>query len=148
MVSRHLLPLAMLYVDGSQEIGGITRFQKLVFLAQEEGPFEGFYEFEADKFGPFSKELAAVLDRLEDRGLIRQEVVSTRSGNEAYLYSLTGTGRRFVQEQVSKDDPDIKAIFDTAQEIKEKYNDEPLQRLLRIVYRKYPDYTVNSTLNI
>jgi uncharacterized protein YwgA len=53
MTNQSLLPLALLYADGQRKIEGITRFQKLVFLAQEETDIEEKFEFTPDNYGPF-----------------------------------------------------------------------------------------------
>lgn len=148
MTNPHLLPLALLYVDRSRKIDGITRFQKLAFLAQKDGGLGELFEFEADKYGPFSKDLYSSIDALQGREMIKCETATTRGGNEKYVYSLTGLGQRAAKSQLAKDDNEIKGLFDIAQKIKTDHNDQPLDRLLRYVYKKYPDYTVNSELDI
>jgi len=147
MVSAELLPLALLYVDNQRAIEGITRLQKLVFLAQEESSLEIGYEYEADKYGPFSKELYGALDSLESRNLIKREVETTRSGNEKYTYLLTDRGRAVIKEILSNEEYEhARKVFEEAHSIKKQHNQEPLDTLLRYVYRKYPDYTENSTI--
>lgn len=139
-----MVPLAFLYVDGNDRIEGATRFQKLVFLAQKETDLPGVFNYESDKFGPFSKELYATLDELEDRGLISKEIRKTRNGNEKYTYSLTQKGHRVIQRV--KEKADLESYFKPAQEIKAKRNKQPLERLLRYVYSNYPEYTDRSEI--
>lgn len=91
MSNPKLLPLALLHIGG-ESIDGATRFQKLVFLAQEETDLDEIFHFRADKYGPFSPELAQTLDLLEERGLINKEVQTTRAGHERFEYGLTRRG--------------------------------------------------------
>lgn len=147
MASADLLPLAFLYTDNQRAIEGVTRFQKLVFLAQQETSLEGGYEYEPDQYGPFSSELYSALEELERKGLIKQATETTRSGNEKYVYSLTKKGQLVVQKILNDEKyEDASEVFDYAQEIKRKHNEEPLDRLLRYVYNEYSSYTENSTI--
>lgn len=147
MAQSRLLPLALLYVDNSREIDGATKFQKLVFLAQEETNLGKPFDFRADKYGPFSPELHATLEELEKRDLIAKDVVSNRSGNEKYNYRLTQRGRSAVQKLRKKNDKDLfEKILRQADEIKREYNEQPLDRLLKYVYSKYSSYTSESEL--
>ncbi|WP_257300244.1 hypothetical protein [Haloarchaeobius sp. FL176] len=145
MVNADLIPLALLYVDSRRSIDGVTRFQKLVFLGQQEGGLPDKFHFDPDKYGPFSKELHQTLDDLESRELIEKSVENTRSGNERFEYSISPRGRRVIQT-ILNDDHDVDDIFRNAQKLKKSRNDQSLDRLLRYVYRSYPDYTENSEI--
>jgi uncharacterized protein YwgA len=148
MAQSTVLPLALLYVDGSREIDGATRFQKLIFIAQQETPLGQPFDYREDKYGPFSPELYATLDELERRNLIEKNVRTNRSGNEKYTYHLTPQGRRAVQDLREKIDEDtFNRILQEAQKVKTQYNEMPLDRLLRYVYSKYPEYTSESELD-
>lgn len=144
MASPTIVPLAFLYADGRRQIEGATRFQKLVFLAQKEGGLPEVFEYESDKYGPFSKELHATLDELERRGLISKDIKTTESGHEKYTYSLTDTGYRVIRNV--KDRVDLDLYLEPAQELKSERNDQPMERLLRYVYSKYPEYTDRSEI--
>lgn len=147
MAQEKLLPLALLYVDSGREIEGATRFQKLVFLAQEERGLGDIFDFESYKYGPFSPELHATLDELENRGLLEKKIETNRSGNETYSYHLTGVGRRVVQNLMDNDNSGtFDKLLDESNEVKREHNDKTLDRLLRYVYSKYPDYTDKSEL--
>ncbi|ADB60297.1 hypothetical protein Htur_1409 [Haloterrigena turkmenica DSM 5511] len=148
MSHSKLLPLGLLYVDGQREVDGATRFQKLVFLAQEETDLYNAFEFRSDKYGPFSPELHATLDKLQERDLIAKEVKKNRSGNEKYAYRLTPTGQQVVQKLINRNDlSGFDDILEDAQNVKKRYNNKPLDRLLRYVYSKYPEYTDESELD-
>jgi DNA-binding PadR family transcriptional regulator len=142
-----LLPVALLYVDRQKSIEGITRFQKLIFLLDEETDLDVGYDFRPDNYGPFSPELYNVIETLEDRDLVNREVKHTRGGNEKFVYSLTESGRKVAKRVLERED-DVKEVFDAAQEVKQKHNDQSLERLLRYVYNKYPDYTSETKLDI
>jgi len=146
MASAELLPLALLFVDGGRPVEGITRFQKLVFLAQKEEDVNNVYDFYSDKYGPFSSELYNALDDFEERDLVRQETEYTRGGNEKHVYSLTDYGRKVMRK--ARENNKYDDVFEAAQNIKRQHNDTPLDRLLRIVYNRYPDYTDESELDI
>ncbi len=149
MVNNKLLPLALLYVDRGREIEGITRLQKLVFLAQKDEGVSGDdgFEFKPYKYGPYSKELMDVLDTLEDRGYIKKTIQTTRSGNEKYIYSLTEDGQELVRKGLLKKRGG-KDLLDKSEDVKKKYNQQPIERVLRYVYNKYPEYAKNSELDI
>lgn len=147
MSEAKLLPLALLYAADDQVVDGITRLQKLVFLAQEESEIESEYDFYAYDYGPYSKQLYDALDTLEDRELIEKEVKSTRSGNEKYIYSLTDKGKTLVMDYLDLGD-DRAPVLTTADKITEEYNEMPIQRLLQHVYKEYPESTERSKLSI
>lgn len=148
MAHNKLLPLALLYVDRGREIDGATKFQKLVFLIQQETDVGSPFEYRPDKYGPFSPELHATLEDLEDRGLIKKNVQTNRSGNEKFVYNITPAGMTVVKKLMNRDDVEgLKPILDDSQEIKQEYNNRPLDRVLKYVYTKYPDFTTKSELS-
>lgn len=148
MTNTKFLPLALLYVDGRRQVEGITRLQKLVFLAQQEqlGDDAG-YDFEPYKYGPYSQELTKALETFEERGYVQKEVETTRDGNEKYNYSLTADGNRLVRQGLLGND-DYEPLFDAAKNVKKRHNREPIEQLLRYVYNKYPTYAEKSELDI
>lgn len=141
-----LIPAILLYTKGREKVDGATRFQKLVFLAQEESDIPDFYAFEAGKYGPFSRELASHLEELRARGILEMNPRTNEIGDEKYVYSLTTEGIRAVQELVQS--PDVRSIFDSIQKTKSEYNDRRLPHLLQYVYNKYPEYTTETELDL
>ena len=137
MESNTLVPLILLYTDNRASIDGATRFQKLVFLAQEEGEMpEAYDDFRPDRFGPFSKSLHHDLNVFRQQGYIERDVVTNEYGQERHIYSLTETGIRVAKAIVD----DYRPVFDAATVIKERHNSQPLPDLLDYVYTKYADY--------
>lgn len=145
MPESTIIPLTLLYTQHRASVDGATRFQKLVFLAQQETDLPDKYSYHADRFGPFSPQLHSDLDELAQRGLLEWNDQTNEVGNTKYVYSITPEGIQFVQELLNRNQQ-ISAIFDTLQSVKKQYNDEPLQELLRYVYRKYPSYATETEL--
>lgn len=139
------LPLVFLYTDNSQSIHGATRFQKLVFLAQNERNLANTYEFRPDRYGPYSPALRADLEELERRGWIERDIITNNYGQPKVIYGLTEDGVQEVQRLVSDNN---KTVFDIVQDIKREYNYQPLTQLLQYVYRKYDGYVDATDLDV
>ncbi|MFB6177024.1 MAG: PadR family transcriptional regulator, partial [Halobaculum sp.] len=80
-MNSKLLPLGLLAAADEETIEGITRFQKLVFLAQREQSVESLYDFEAADYGPFSKELYDDLDKLVAKDFLSRKKEQTQLRN-------------------------------------------------------------------
>jgi len=145
MSSQSNLPLVFLYTEGRDAIKGATRFQKLVFLAQEETDLGDIYTYHADKYGPFSPGLADDLEVLRRDGFIERDIVTNNVGNEKHVYSITPAGVRQVKDLLTEDN---RSVFNMVADIKDEYNDTPLNRLLRIVYSKYESYTIATEFDL
>lgn len=137
------VPLLLLYVDQQRPIDGITRFEKLVFLCQEEIIKKkkqiltsGSFEFEPDRFGPLAVELYDQLSYLRSSNMIATE--------DEKNYVLTATGKAFVEKVVLPRTP--KVIADAMEKLKTKYGRTDLTTLLRYVYQTYPDFTIKSEI--
>lgn len=140
-----LVPLIVLYTDNRASIDGATRFQKLVFLAQEEGDMPVAYDdFRPDRFGPFSKSLHHDLDVFRHNGLIERTAVTNEYGQEKFIYSLTTKGQQVARGLVDQ----YGSFFEASEIIKEQFNQEPLPDLLDYVYTKYASYTTATELNV
>src|SRR6056297_3449618 len=114
-----LVPLIVLYTDNRSSVDGATRFQKLIFLAQEEGGMPEVYDdFRPDRYGPFSKSLHRDLDIFREAGLIERNAVTNEYGQGKYVYSLTTKGQKVARGLIE----DYRAFFETAEAIKERHN--------------------------
>jgi len=144
-MNEQLLPLATLAVAEDGEMEGITRFQKLVFLAQRERDGAEPYEFRADDYGPFSPDLYDDIDQLVAADLIDYDEQTTDIGNTKQVYSLTETGRRAVENSDTDDfpvsDEELAALGD-------EFEDVDLWDLLEYVYTEYPRMARNSELSL
>lgn len=139
-----LLPLALLYADGCREIRGATKLQKLAFLAQEEYGVEELHEFKPHKYGPFSESLTGAVKALEQKGLVERREEQVRSGNEIVVYSLTERGIDAVRTLLHERDEDVESTLEPVNTLKQEKGGLSLDRLLRYVYKKYPEMTTES----
>lgn len=145
MANSGLFPIALLYARGATGVDGATRFQKLVFLAQEETDLPSRYTFHAEKYGPYSYDLASTMEMIIDRDIATRNVVTNEAGNEKHIYGLTEKGVQIAQEMVSSGEYDW--MFDIATRMKRQYEEWQLSQLLRHVYRNYPEYATETELD-
>lgn len=138
------LPLVFLYTDQRSAVKGATRFQKLVFLTQEETNLKEYYEYRPDRNGPFSPQLRSDLEILREQGYVDRNVKTNMYGHARIDYSLTPEGVREAKSLLNEAN---KSVFDLIQDIKRKYNDRPISDLLQYVYNKYEGYTTATDLN-
>ena len=131
-----------------------------------------FYPFKAHNFGPFSKEVYEAVDFLSSCDLItvreksyasyyaevgeaslREEIDASVDGDDdgqpssaatEKVFSLTGEGRKVAQimrEAVSRRRPTDIVELDR---VMLRFANMPLTQLIRYVYGRYPESTVNS----
>ncbi|MEZ3145188.1 PadR family transcriptional regulator [Halobaculum sp. MBLA0143] len=144
-MNEQLLPLAMLDIAEDGRLEGITRFQKLVFLAQREREGASPYDFRADDYGPFSPDLYDDIDRLVDGDLIDYDEEETEFGNKVQVYTLTDMGRRAVE---NSDEMDFPVPEGELEELGDDFEDVDLWDLLEYVYTEYPRMARNSELSL
>lgn len=144
-VNPKLLPLGVLYATEDGQLEGITRFQKLVFLAQRERDGEEPYEFRADDYGPFSQELYDDIDRLVDAGFVDYDERETDMGNTVQVYTLTDKGERAVRRS---DDSKFPVPIAELSALGEEFGAVDLWDLLEYVYTSYPRTARNSELSL
>lgn len=143
------------------EIHGITRLEKLLFLAeQEEGiskEVEDAFVFKAYDYGPYSKEIYEAVELLEEAGLLREErVFEGRSLDEmeeafATISEPEGVERRFfltdegvaVAQLLAKEHPKVSSGLSS---IKNRYASMSLRSLIRYVYGRYPSFAEASKI--
>lgn len=144
-MNSKLLPLGLLEAAEDDTVEGITRFQKLVFLAQREQPVESLYDFEAADYGPFSKELYDDLDKLVAKGFLAREKEQTQLRNTKQVYELTEKGQRALNNAPESDKP---STDDGLAEVIREYDSMNLWSLLEYVYDEYPKMAENTELDI
>ena len=171
----HLL-LLLLWASGKrgimgESIQGIVRIMKLLFLMKMDAGLDryvtDYYAFASYKLGPFEKTVYDDLDALVERNLIeRKPIEENQLSPESRLpkeleieasidfervkmnalYTLTDTGKKYAQayakgaEQIDAD------ILKSIKDIKSTWASQPLKRLLKYVYKKYPKYTTESEI--
>lgn len=140
-----LVPVIFLYSEGRAAIEGATRFQKLVFIAQEEGNMpEAYDDYRPDRYGPFSPNLHSDILALIEGGYIERDTELNAAGKPKFIYSLTTEGIQVAQAILEK----YESLFSVAQWTKEQHNQQPLQQFLQYVYNKYPGYTTATELDL
>lgn len=165
------LMVLLLYARGctgklNEEIRGITRLEKLMYLLLKEGGFEKILSqeiaFEAYDFGPYSAEVYDLIESLSMMGIvtIREEKISNikdiidiyyaeaegqieETTRIMEIYSLTEDrgfkiAKKLLQERVTDEE------FKKVEDIKVKYNGLKLEDLLRYVYETYPESAKKS----
>ena len=96
--SRTEMVLLLLHNMNNQVVKGRTRFQKIVFLLQEQGIGFG-YKFKPYLYGPYSEELSDDVNMLTGLGLLAidsEEIKSDGVVHDRYVYSLTEEGKETV----------------------------------------------------
>jgi len=170
------LLLLLLSAKGStgeynEEIPGITRLEKLMYLLLKESGFEEILKndihFEPYDFGPYSPEVydlletfremdivnirterydtfREVIDELLYRELEDQPIIS--KGTVMGVYSLTQDKGIKLTEVLKERGRITEEDIQIVGRIKSKYNGLALDDLLRRVYTKYPESTKKSKI--
>jgi uncharacterized protein YwgA len=137
--------LLMLFEESEQhKIEGRTRLQKLVFLVQKlwDQPSSEVFNFKPYDYGPFSADILHELDRMEEDGLVEEQVTRLPQGKK-YTYTLTDQGEQRSEEISDASDGQVESVV---QRVISQFDSMPISRLLEYVYNKFPSYTVNSKL--
>ncbi len=148
-LSERKLILALLYADGKngpkEEIEGITRFEKLIFLLTNSYYIELLenLNYKADNFGPYSDRLVDNIENLKDLKLIEIKTgknkeladefknYNSRYQNMPDIFKLSIYGGVLAKKIFSElSEEDKKRIVD----VKKKFNSIPLDSLLGYVY--------------
>jgi uncharacterized protein YwgA len=147
--------------EGQDRVNGITRLEKLLFLAEQEKKVgqnvRNAFTFRAYDYGPYSKAVYAAVELLEEAGLINQERayvgqpldemeewtagVEQREGLER-RFTLTEKGKA-IAGLLSKQHHEV---WEALSEIKRQYGDMPLRQLIRYVYSTYPPFAEASKI--
>ena len=138
MFEDTLIPLLLSNILGRVE--GKTRFQKLIYLIQDEAAarnIEGSsFTYELCHYGPFSAELSSVLEDLHNNGFLKEEIEVTPAGYERFVYSITGKGRRLL-ERSKKKALLSKRLTQIVSNIAHEYGDFPLNELVNEAYGRF-----------
>ncbi len=145
-------------------VNGITRLEKLLYLADKEtevsaAVLDERLVFKAYDYGPFSKEVYEAAEILEEAGLVREErQVSGQSVDSLEAVEVTGAVEsdeyvtrcfvltdqgRAVARLLGEQHPSVVSALSG---IKDRYASRPLASLIQYVYRAYPESAVNSKI--
>lgn len=146
-------------------INGITRLEKLLFLADKEfnvqsGVVEPL-QFKAYHYGPYAKEVYEAVELLEEAGLLTEtrrsfdefnvdtgddmeelEADATEESAVERQFILTDNGRT-VADALFAANPGLR---EPLSKIKNQYAERSLTSLIRYVYTKYSDYASKSKI--
>jgi len=148
--------------SATNALPGITRLEKLVFLAEQETELpklipEGGFSFQAYNYGPYSREIYQAVELLEEAGLLTEERVSVSNALDEMeeisivLDEQEGVERRFHLTEDGKTVARFllaqhQKVSDLLTGIKDRYAAMPLRQLIRYVYTRYPKYAEQSLI--
>lgn len=140
--------LLLLDSMSNKVIDGRTRLEKLVFVAQKKLIEEmkwrittQTYNFRAFNYGPFSEEVLDDIASLELLKLVKVEGGETSS----QTYHITEKGVEIVKKITSENR--VSALFiNEIRKIANGLGKMPLNKLIELVYKEYPDYTTKSLI--
>lgn len=151
-------------VSAHNRINGITRLEKLLYLAEQEtGVSQKItgepLKFKAYNYGPFSKDVYEAVELLEESDLIVEErVVDGQTIDSMEDVNVTGAvetdeyvERRFALTENGKLVASLlashnKDVVKQLSDIKNKYAERSLSGLIRYVYKSYPTSAKNSKI--
>lgn len=125
-------------LEKARIVSGRTRFQKLVFLLQEEAKIPLGYEFKPYHFGPLSFELQNDLNWMVAQGVVIEFVTEFGEGIKRYEYVLSEWGKDYFKEMIEPSMP--KNIMDAISSVVEKWGFVEIQKLLDYVHQRYSEY--------
>ena len=135
----------LLYANKDKLIRGRLMFVKQSFLLSKEiiPQLDEKFEFFPAHFGPFSKVFATKVDKLIQEGYIKTIVSEDNIGNITHKFSLTDIGKEAASRSFNKLPESYKNII-----IRKRKGWDQLGYfgIVRLVYTKYPDYTINSKI--
>ncbi len=142
-IGRRDLILFLIGMDARGELGdevnGMTRLQKLLFLLEKEGGLrasgEGF-EFEAWKAGPYSSRLYDDLEFLENLRLVSSESTAEATDAEASEMELEEAAAEDVTfEELMGDSPGKPPDADAYEERRFRLTQKGLERIERMIQK-------------
>jgi len=142
---RGIYILFLLGADNGASIRGRTRLEKMVFLLSKEiltqpgrkiTPRE--YTFRADRFGPFSEEVYDDVETLSDLDLVEWD-------NNHEILKISSKGLQLLNK-LKKSEAIPYSLKNDIENLKRKYGNMKLERILNYVYRNYDKYTYESEI--
>jgi len=136
--AKKLVLLVLGLADG--HIATDTRMQKLAFLVNQE--VFNWVKFEANNYGPYSKELMKAVDELEKEG----KLVYVWDDDGVSRYHLTEKGKQDAKKLLEQLKDEDENKLKRAMEIIQRHKDDPLSYLMAYVYKYYPEYAEKSKI--
>jgi uncharacterized protein YwgA len=130
-------------------VTGKTRFQKLVFLIQEEGVRLN-YKFEPYHWGPLSFELQNDINTLVNQGIVVEYVLEFHGLSEEvrkrHDYQLSEWGKTYFDKVIQPKLP--KNVDEAVWKVVKKWCSKSVTELLEHVHNRYPSYRLPSAHGI
>jgi len=136
--AKKLVLLVLGLADGRVETD--TRMQKLAFLVNQE--VFNWVKFEANNYGPYSKELVKAVDELEKEG----KLVYVWDNDGVSRYYLTEKGKQDAKKLLEQLKDEDENKLKRAMEIIQRHKDDALSYLMAYVYKYYPEYAEKSKI--
>jgi len=141
MVSETAKKLVLLVLElAGGYIATDTRMQKLAFLVNQE--VFNWVKFEANNYGPYSKELMKAVDELEKEG----KLVYVWDNDGVSKYYLTEKGKQDAKKLLEQLKDEDENKLKRAMEIIQRHKDDALSYLIAYVYKYYPEYAEKSKI--
>lgn len=135
----------LMYANKDKPITGRLVFVKEIFLLAKEviPQLDKKYQFFPADFGPYSTVFANTVDQLINKKCIKVEFTTNDFGEPLHRFSLTDGGKIEALKSFDKLSESLKNII----MLKRKGWDQlGYTGIVRLVYAKYPMYTVNSKI--
>ncbi len=132
--------LILLLINQLEYVRGKTRLQKLLFLLTSKFNLKNNLNFQPNRYGPFSSNLNEEIKNLMDQGLIK-ETNDRESKELGYLYTINDQKQEEINKKIAKMDS---SVINKLHEIVEEFGKMPLNKLLKYVYQRYPEFTTKS----
>jgi hypothetical protein len=160
-LSETTVVLLLLYINERSPIIGKTKFQKLVYVYEEECHKQlglhkklnlneiNLFSFRPYNYGPFSDKLVEVLKTLVSTKYIQEEIEKNAflfddSYGERISYSISDIGARFVEEKILEYLDTY--ILEKLSDFKNMYTKMTTLEIITYVYNKYENMTINSLI--
>jgi len=135
--------ITLLISKNGNKIYGRTYLQKFFFLLKKELMPNIDLTYTKYHYGPFSMDVVNNANSLIVEEIIKEKSKKFKNSGEGHFYELTDKGMSKAKE--------IEKVMDRRKLEKfekfcEKYKDYTPSELLKLVYLKYPGWTVNSKL--
>jgi DNA-binding HxlR family transcriptional regulator len=129
-----------------KQIKGKTRIEKLLFLLSKEFnlDLDNFYEFQPERWGPFSQEVIEDVVQLNKLEIVKITVETFKPNDPAgevvqgWNFELTDDGEKIAKEINENLSKNIKEAMTSLK----KFNDMPLKKLLKYVHKKYKEFSL------
>lgn len=132
----------ILLVHYLNKVYGRTFMQKFFFLEKMDLTKEAIPRYTKYHYGPFSMDVVNEINILVISKLLKENMKNFK-GHEGHYYELTEQGELKAEEIIKKSPQDELKEFE---KFCLKYKGYKPSELLKLVYVKYPDWTVKSKL--